>query len=37
MDRIVDPNQYETKELPKEVYEYEEYINLYDYVQEKGT
>lgn len=35
MDRIVDPNQYETKELPKEVYEYEEYINLYDYVQEK--
>lgn len=35
MDRVTDPNQYETKELPKEVYEYDEYIKVYDYVKEK--
>lgn len=35
MNRVIDPNQYETKELPKEIYEYDEYIKVYDYVKEK--
>ncbi|HFK1475471.1 hypothetical protein [Bacillus paranthracis] len=35
MGRIIDPNKYETKELPKDVYEYAEYMEVYKYVQEE--
>lgn len=35
MGRIINPYKYDTVEQPKEVYEYDEYIKVYDYVQEK--
>ncbi|HHB1999895.1 TPA: hypothetical protein ACOQ38_004212 [Bacillus cereus] len=35
MNRIINPYQYEVEEKPKEVYEYDEYIKVYDYVQEE--
>ncbi|BCC54054.1 helix-turn-helix domain-containing protein [Bacillus cereus] len=35
MSRITNPYQYEVEGQPKEVYEYDEYIKVYDYVQEE--
>ena len=35
INRITNPYQYEVEEKPKEVYEYEEYIKVYDYVQKE--
>ena len=35
MDRIINPYKYEAVEQPKEVYEYDEYIKVYDYVQKE--
>ena len=36
MDRIINPYKYEAVEQPKEVYEYDEYIKVYDYVQKRN-
>ncbi|MED0976630.1 hypothetical protein P4T49_15790 [Bacillus paranthracis] len=35
INRIIDPHKYESEEKSKEMYEYEEYIKVYDYVQKE--